>query len=201
MPRYFDKFPKVLYTKDGTTNLLTNLLVRVDKIRSFLDNASLFYRYDIQEGDTPEIIASKYYDDPELHWAVLIFNDMSDAFYDWPMTYQQLQDFIIEKYGSVATAKSTIHHYEKIVQSTDSFSGETTKNVYVIDLTSYNALVPSTTTKTFPNGGTVTVDISKRAVDSYDYEDELNESKRNIRLIKRELMPEVKRQFEYLMGR
>lgn len=201
MPRYFDKFPKVLYTKDGSSNLLTNLLVRVDKIRSFLDNASLFYRYDIQEGDTPEIIASKYYDDPELHWAVLVFNDMSDAFYDWPMTYQQFEEFIKEKYGSVATAKTTVHHYEKIVETTDSFTNETTKNVYTIDLDSYNLVVPSSTTRTFTNGQSVTVVVSKRAVDCYDYENELNESKRNIRLVKRELMPEVKRQFEYLMGK
>jgi hypothetical protein len=61
MSRYFNKFPKLLYTKNLNTSLVTNLLVRVDTIKNKLDNAALFYNYDIQEGDTPEIIASKYY--------------------------------------------------------------------------------------------------------------------------------------------
>jgi hypothetical protein len=200
MPRYFNKFPKLLYTKNLNTSLVTNLLVRVDTIKNKLDNAALFYNYDIQEGDTPEIIASKYYNDSELHWVVLMFNDIYDPFYDWPMHYQQFQSYIISKYGDVATAMSTHHHYEKIISTIDSFSGETTKNTYTIDLASYTALIAGTVTKTFPNGQKVTVTTSKRNVDAYMYEDELNESKRTIKLIKDNLIPDIKKQFDYLMG-
>lgn len=200
MPRYFNKFPKLVYSRDNQTSLVTNLLNRVDVIKDKLDSSAIFYEYDIQEGDTPEIIASKYYDDAELHWVVMLFNDVYDPFYDWPLTYQQFNSFIEDKYGNTATAQSTIHHYEKIVESTDSYSGTTTKNVYIVDLTSYNAIVESTETKTFNNGTKVTVKTSKRAVDCLTYENELSDSKRKIKLVKRELIPEVKRQFEYLMG-
>ena len=200
MPRYFNKFPKLLYTKNNNTSLVTNLLARVDTIRGALDSTAIFYQYDIQEGDTPEIIASKYYDDAELHWIVMLFNDVYDPFYDWPMTYQQFVTFIENKYGDIPTAQITNHHYEKIIESIDNFSGTVTKNVFEIDLTSYNAIVPSSETKIFNNGSKVTVNISKRAVDCYTYENELNESKRTIKLVKRELIPEIKRQFEYLMG-
>ena len=200
MPRYFNKFPKLLYTKNSNTTLVTNLLARVDTIKSKLDSASLFYTYDIQEGDTPELIASKYYDDAELHWVVLMFNDMYDPFYDWPMHYQQFQSYIVDKYGDVATAMATHHHYEKTISTLDSYSGETTKNTYMIDLNSYNAAIVGTITRTFPNGQTVTVTTAKRNVDSYVYEEELNESKRTIKLIKSDLIPDIRKQFEYLMG-
>ena len=200
MPRYFNKFPKLLYTKDLNTSLVTNLLLRVDTIKDKLDNMALFYTYDIQEGDTPELIASKYYNDAELHWVVLMFNNIYDPFYDWPMHYQQFQSYIIEKYGDVATAMATHHHYEKTISTIDSYSGETTKNTYTIDLNSYNAAVVGTITRTFPNGQTVTVTTTKRNVDSYMYEDELNESKRTIKLIKSDLIPDIKKQFDYLMS-
>ena len=200
MPRYFNKFPKLLYTKDLNTSLVTNLLLRVDTIKDKLDNMALFYTYDIQEGDTPELIASKYYNDAELHWVVLMFNNIYDPFYDWPMHYQQFQSYIIEKYGDVATAMATHHHYEKTISTIDSYSGETTKNTYTIDLNSYNAVVVGTITRTFSNGQTVTVTTTKRNVDSYMYEDELNESKRTIKLIKSDLIPDIKKQFDYLMS-
>jgi hypothetical protein len=200
MPRYFNKFPKLLYTKDNNTSLVTNLLIRVDTIKERLNNMALFYTYDIREGETPEMIASKYYNDAELHWVVLMFNDMYDPFYDWPMHYQQFQSYIITKYGDVAAAMATNHHYEKIVSTIDGYSGETTKNTYNIDLSSYTATIAGTITKTFPNGQTVTVTTSKRAVDAYMYEDELNESKRTIKLIKNDLIPDIKKQFDYLMS-
>lgn len=201
MPRYFNRFPKILYTKDNNTSLATNILTRIDTIKNKLDNVALFYNYDIQEGDTPEMIASKYYNDPELHWVVLIFNNMFDPFYDWPLHYHQFQEFIIDKYGDAATALATPHHYEKSVTTIDGYSHQSTKNTYIIDLDSYNSLIPNTVTRTFPNGQTVSVVTDKRNVDCYVYEEELNESKRTIKLIKSDLIPEIKRQFEFLMSK
>lgn len=200
MARYLDKFPKLLYTRDSKTTLVTNLLTRIATVKGVLDDISLFYYYDIQEGDTPEIIASKYYNDPELHWVILILNDIMDPYYDWPMTYQQFQAYITDKYGSQAAAQIQVHHYEKIVTSTDSFSGQSTKQTYTIDLDTYNSVIPESITKTFSNGISVTVETSKRVVDSYTFEEELNESKRKIKLIKSNLIPELKRQFEFLMS-
>ena len=248
MPRYFNKFPTLAYTKQGVTTIVTNLLARIDVVRNALDNVSLFYEYNIQEGDTPEIIASKYYNDPELHWIVLIFNNIIDPFYDWPMTYNQFQKFITSKYDSVEKSKITHHHYEKIIKKTDNGSGTTTTDKFILPLTvpfinkgnvanveslptsnnetgdgyvtldagdlyvwdgfdwtlqpsfkDYNEIVPSTETLSFTTGGSVSISLSKRDVDCYTYEDELNESKRVIKLIKAELAPEIVKQFETLM--
>lgn len=200
MQKYFGKFPKLAYTKDGNTNLITNLLARVTTIQSKIDNSAIYYEYDIQEGDTPEIIASKYYGDPGYHWVVMIFNNVFDASYDWPMTYQQFQAYIIDKYGDAATAKTTIKQYLMFEESIDNYTQLSTTNTYEIDYDTYSTLVESSTTKSFSNGVTVTVNITKRAVDCYDYEEQLNESKRKIKLIKKELLGDVKQQFDILMG-
>ena len=197
MPRYFYEFPKLLYTKDGVTNLVTNLLTRIATVKGEIDASALYYEYVIKDGDTPEIIASKYYGDAELHWVVLIFNDIVDPFYDWPMEYRQFIKFLTDKYGSPATAQTTVHHYEKIIQTTDNISGEVTTKTYIIDLTSYNAL-PAQPTE-FINS-MVTEVTSRRIVYSYDYENELNESKREINLVRKELIGVIKDQFKQLMS-
>lgn len=197
MPRYFYEFPKLLYTRDGVTNLVTNLLTRIATVKGKIDTSALYYEYNIKDGDTPEIIASKYYGDAELHWVVLIFNDIIDPFYDWPMEYRQFIKFLTDKYGSPATAQTTVHHYEKIVQTTDNISGEITTKTYIIDLTSYNAL-PAQPTEFINN--MVTEITSRRIVYSYDYENELNESKRQINLVRRELIGIIKDQFKQLMS-
>lgn len=199
MPRYFNKFPKLIYKNGDSATIVTNLLTRIDTIRENLNNSSLFYLYNIQEGDTPEIVASKYYNDPELHWIVMVVNEIYDPFYDWPMTYSQFESFIVNKYGSVAAAKSATHHYEKIIESNDGFN--TTRKVYEVDLETFNNTPDSSVTRTFPNGSSVTVTTTKRAVDFYDYEEEQNESKREIKLIRADLIPDIKKQFEFLMSR
>jgi hypothetical protein len=201
MPRYFKEFPKLAYTKDNVTSLVTNLLTRIATIKGNIDNASLYYQYDIKDGDTPEMIASKYYGDAELHWVVLIFNNIIDPFYDWPMTYQQFVDFLNDKYGSAATAQITTHHYERIEQSTDGYSGITTSSVYVIDIDTYNSMPAEPTTLITSVGNqTLTVVTSRNLVTCYDYENNLNESKRKINLVRKELISNIKKQFISLMS-
>lgn len=197
MSRYFNEFPKLIYTRDSVTNLATNLLTRIATVKGEIDTSSLYYEYNIKDGDTPEIIASKYYGDPELHWVVLIFNDIIDPFYDWPMEYRQFIKFLTNKYGSPATSQTTVHHYEKIIETTDHQSGETTTKIYTIDLESYD-LLPDEPTEVI--NAMVTEITSRNIVYCYDYENNLNESKRKINLVRKELVGTIKNQFKQLMS-
>lgn len=281
MPRYFSKFPKLLLTKDSKTTLVTNLLARINTIRGVIDNNSIFYEYDIQEGDTPEIIASKYYDDIELHWVILLFNDRFDALYDWPLGYQNYLRYMNDKYGDIRYAYDTtltgnltfteanntvtgvgtnfttevtkgsqlfyiknntanvssfvstiesinsdtelvltsnslytidtsetndtvltgVHHFEKVIETTDSYSGETTVNTYWIDVDTYSNMQaePLIQTATFPSGYSVNVKTYRNLVSNFDFETGANEAKRKIKLIKKELVFDVIKQFEFLM--
>jgi hypothetical protein len=60
----------------------------------------LYYTYDIQEGDTPEIIAHKYYGDSYRYWIVLFANELLDPQWDWPMTYKMFEQYLADKYPS-----------------------------------------------------------------------------------------------------
>ncbi len=120
---YFRKFPLMAYDIAGNENykLLPNILRRV-KLRSGIRSGSfLFDNYDVSDGERPEDIAFKEYGDPELHWIVLMTNNITDRYYQWPLTQPQFQEHLKDKYGS--GNEDAVHHYE-IKQS----SGRTTSN-------------------------------------------------------------------------
>ena len=94
MPQYFFKYPKIL--KDNV--LLTDILSRVNVADKFLDNDDLYYKYNYKDSDTPEIIASKYYKNPELHWIILLTNVAFDPNFDFPMPYEVFESYIEDKY-------------------------------------------------------------------------------------------------------
>jgi hypothetical protein len=129
MTQFFTKFPKMAYDIDNTgTNvrIVTDIIHRAKFIDIVRQNAILFYPYDVKEGETPEIIAAKLYDSSQYHWVVLFANDIHNLWTDWPLSYEQLIAFFIKTYGSMATAQTTVDHYEA-------------SNGDYIDLDTYNA--------------------------------------------------------------
>ena len=158
---YFDSFPVIRYgSTDGTIKNVTNLLRRV-AIRSKLKtNVSFFDTYDVKNGETPEIIADKLYDDPKLHWIIMLVNNVTDRYHDWPMSEQQFNSYLNEKYSN----PDGIHHYE-ISQE----SGDTTQKIEVYD----PELISSDT-----DAYTSTTAITNR-----EFEESEQDKKRKIRLL------------------
>lgn len=206
MGRYFDKFNKIIYDLDGTRSgnytVLTNIFVRFDILNSVKTNDTVFYPYLIQEGDTPEMIADKYYGDSQFFWVVLYMNDIMDPFYDWPLNYQDFTKYIVAKYGSIAVSQETVHHYEKQVLRTDSLSGKSTTSKMVIDPTTYASL-PSSVFESvnLTDGTTVSITTTKNAVIAFDWEVEQNENKRSIKLLKREYIERLRNNFDLITER
>ena len=99
---YFNKFPKLIYDikGNGEVSLFTHILKRVKLNAVSTTNTQLFDYYQVSQGEKPEDIAFKYYGDAELHWVVLMFNDVTDRFYQWPMTQPQFDEFLTDKYGA-----------------------------------------------------------------------------------------------------
>lgn len=196
---FFNDFPLVPYDLDRTsttnTKLVVDVLLRVKIAKDLQNENMIYYKYDVQDGDTPEIIAKKYYGDPTKHWIILLSNNILDPFYDWPLTTTNLQNVLISKYGSVANSQTTTHHYEKVITQKDSVTSNITINKYVIDQDTYNSL-PETTTvvKNLSNGTSVTIITERKIVTSYDYEIDLNESKRQIKIIDEKYMNELQSQ-------
>ena len=114
---YFSRFPLMVYDVAGSENykLLPDILRRV-KLRSGLRSGSyLFDSYDVQDGERPEDIAFKLYGDAELHWIVLMTNNVTDRYYQWPLTQPQFQEHLTDKYG--AGNEDATHHFEKTTDS------------------------------------------------------------------------------------
>ena len=110
---YFNYFPTIGYDVRGIKSqtridAITNVLVRVRK-KLNVTNSALFEQFFVSDGDKPEILAHQIYDDSTLHWIILYANYMTNPFYDWPLTYFDLQKFVAIKYPDNANG---VHHYE-----------------------------------------------------------------------------------------
>jgi hypothetical protein len=95
---YFSSFPKIVYDASGELRpkVVTNILRRVAIRAKIKDNAMLYDTYDIRNGDTPESLAHQLYNNPELHWVILMTNDITDRYHQWPMYEQQFNTYIIQ---------------------------------------------------------------------------------------------------------
>lgn len=101
---YFKPIPKIYYpfTISGTERyvILKNITVNARFIKDILSNISLYDMYDIREGETPEIIADKFYGSSTYHWIVMLANDRYDNINDWPLSYNDLIKYCQDKYNN-----------------------------------------------------------------------------------------------------
>ena len=117
---YFSKFPKGVYDIAGNKQykLVTDIMRRVKVSAKILDEASLYDKYDVPSGERPELTAFKHFGDTELHWVILLTNDITEAYYGWPLSDQDFEKYITDKYSN----PQGIHHYE-ITQSSGPQTG------------------------------------------------------------------------------
>lgn len=204
MSGFFTNFPKVYYDLLGiepvSPIVVTNILPRIRMLTSIRLNSYVYYSYDIKDTDTPEIIADKYYGDPNRNWIVLMANDIIDPYYDWPLRLETFAAYVEGKYGSIAASEVTINAYQKTISTLDSSTGLTTDKTYSIDQTTYNAL-PTTSFQVLnlQKGGTVSITITKSILYAFDYEDQINEAKRNIAIIDKVYVPQLEKELKALL--
>ena len=172
---YFDAFPVIPYDAKGDLNFkdVTNLLRRVGMRAKLKSNTLLYDTYNVKEGETPEMIADKLYGDSELHWIILLVNDITDRYHQWPMTGGQFLDYINDKYSNV----DGIHHYE----STQT-SGDTKVKIEVfneVDDDAYTGLTPIT---------------------NREYEENEQDKRRQIRLLDPSFVEQFVDEFKKLMN-
>ena len=169
---YFAQFPLNVYDSvgDESYKIVTHLLKRVAVRAKVKVNTLFFDTYDVKEGETPEMIADKLYDDPELHWIVLMVNDITDRYHQWPMNQNQFLAYIDDKYSNI----SGIHHYE--INQT---SGDTTVKINI-----------GTDNTDYPTATLIT---------NYEYEQERQDTLRKIRLLSPEYVTDFVSEFKSIM--
>lgn len=120
---YFKRFPTIFYTLREknvdvfkvVTDITTNVRIR----KQALSNITMFETYDIREGETPEIIAEKFYGDATLHWTVMLVNNRYNMYNDFPLSYSELMLFVDKKYPGT---QNSFKEYRKdgfVVNSTE----------------------------------------------------------------------------------
>lgn len=180
---YFNELPNistVSLLKDKSRSderILVKNIFRRAKLRTDVDKAITAYDfYVIKEGERPDILANKFYDDPELDWVILIVNNITSIRDEWPLSNNDLNTHMIDKYGS-ESALAEVHHYE-----TREIRDQHNRTVLEAGLEVDENFVFSYT----PIGG-VTQDISAAGpVSNYEYERTVNDAKRVIRILKEE---------------
>lgn len=197
MAKYFSKFPKTYYTLQASPyglDAVTNIISRFSLEQSFKDNTSIYEKYNVQESDTPEIIASKLYGSSERHWIVLAMNDIVDAQFDWPLEYRTLISVIDSKYTANANtgqtglnwAQQNTHSYYSIEKRTTIKTGDFSEKKVQVDANTYANVSVTSSNITLDDGNQITISITKETKSYYDYEIEENENKRQIKLLKPE---------------
>jgi hypothetical protein len=171
---YFAAMPQIFYDGTGKQQnwkVVTNLLRRVKVRQLSKAHASVFDTYDIKEGETPEMIAHKLYGDAELHWIILLTNEITDRYHGWPLSTPQFIAFVKEKYDDPDGA----HHYE-----ISQVSGDTS---VVLNVGTTNADYPTAT-----------------LITNFEYEEKLQDSIRNIKLIDPSYVEQFVSEYKTLMA-
>ena len=246
---YFSNFPKIIYDfnlSSGTDfKVVTDITQNVRLRKQILENITLYDYYDIEEGETPEIISEKIYGTPFYHWVIMLANQRYDYINDFPLTQNELEKYIDRKYGD---KRYHIHHYKldgiivdglvSVVLEPAAIDGGTIFSIDIGDVlvsgNSYEARVNSVEDTTISQNGVNikirTANISIRSgnfipgeiltvlnentfgkvrsysvlgqyktTTNYEYEMEVNESKRRIKIIDPSLVEQLVKEFENII--
>lgn len=192
---YFKNFPKIKYFNV----LSTNISLRTAFIEKLKLNSSVFYPYVVKEGETADSLATQYYGAPEFDWLIYLANNIIDPYTQWPKTYLQFENYIVKKYGSLEEAKSQIVFYRKnpdVSYIKYDGSGFTNTPTNAGERVSTNTDIRITV----ESYSLIDDQINYYPVYAYDYEQELDEEKRNIVLIDNQFKDSASKELSNLLG-
>jgi hypothetical protein len=148
-------------------------MLKTNIIKELFLGQSIFYTYEVKDGEKPSMVAYNYYGSVDYTWLVMISNQMIDPYFDWILSDEEFQQFIISKYNSILAAQTLVVEYADNV-SDERYSLDTFNYVFEgDDLDGW--LIP---------------------VYAYDKEFELNEQKRNIKLIDKRFTRQITLELE-----
>jgi len=180
---YFKNIPNFEYvnrTKDGqfisNYTQVKNFFKKGRMREDIFQDLTIFEKYNIKGDDRPDNVANEIYGDPTLDWVVLTANNIVNIYNEWPLTQQVFEDYILDKYDTYEKLDET-HHYEsnEVKDSTGLIIFP--RGVQVSAAQSVSYYEPTRDEQ-------VTVNPVSKAVTNYQYEEEINNKKRRIFLLK-----------------
>ena len=197
MANYFKQLPNFEYVSRlpdskisdfiEVKNLFKRGLLRED----IFQNLAFFTKYKIRNNDRPDNVAFDFYEDSNLDWLVLVCNNIINIQTEWPMDQNDLDAYLLDKYGNYESLYSGIHHYETTeVRDNQNIvivpEGLQVESDYKI--TFYDNDLETQVTKT-----------PVKSITNYEYETLIEDNKRNIFLLKPEYINVVKDDMEEIM--
>ena len=216
---YFKNFQRLVYQfPDDIKRVITDLSIRPKFRDDILENNNNFEFYNVNDGDTPEIIAYEQYGDENMHWAILIANNVMSIYNDWVKDQSQFQEFLFQKYktqtdsdgATVTLSRIGVTEFVQFVGTTgNDFSSyvtgttvktkpshfEDTNKVYY----SYDSIVNNGSGKDAFGNGISYPTVSPVSIETV--EDRLNEEKRSIIIPTAEVIEKMRKEIkEYVNG-
>ena len=181
-PKYFRYFPNLQYALSANkAGIPTNINIKdyfhLLKIRDDIFREETMYSpYTVKNGERPEQISKSVYGDEQFYWIVLQVNNIVNYYEEWPLSENELTEFVYEKYGG-ALGAAEIHHW----QTQETYDQAEPPNLVLPG----QLQVPQTYTYSYPAkpGSNVTLTTRPYSVTNYDYERDLNEKKSQIDIL------------------
>ena len=182
MSNYFRNLPKIKYDINGAEPNkflnVTNIMKRMSFKPSVIEDITSYYPYRVKDGERPDILSFQQYGSVAYAYLIMLVNDIYDPLFDWPLSSQQFEKYLVNKYGSVSSSMGTTKYYYQIIRAEVARTG-TSERIpavkFIVDQTTYDAL-----------------DTGDRSTQSqYEWEDELNDNKRDIKLIDASLIQDI----------
>ena len=210
MSSYFDLIPDFDYVsrlpdaKISDYIRVKNFFRRATLREDIFQNLTFFTKYSVEGNDRPDNVAHKVYENSDLDWVILLANNITHIPTEWPMPQNDFDRFLLDKYDNYDTIYNGIHHHETVE----------VKDSNDVTIVPAGLEVSSDFNQTYYDyyvSGMVTASNITRPVTNYEYEEKLENEKREIFILKQEyltviiddiedLMPYKKGSTEYLNG-
>ena len=190
MSNYFNLIPNFDYVsrlpdaKISDYIQVKNLFKRVLLREDIYSNLMYFTKYDIQGDDRPDNVAHRIYSDSTLDWLILLSNNITHIPTEWPLSQNDFDRFLLDKYGSYDNLYNGVHHHET-VEVKD-------RNEVIIVPAGLEVSADFTTTyyDYYMKEMVTKLDIT-RPVTNYQYEEKIQNKKREIFILKQEYVSVV----------
>ena len=196
MSNYFSQLPDFEYVSRLPDARISDYisvknLFKKGKLREdIIEQTAVFTKYKIKGDDRPDNVAQELYGDPDLDWVILASNNILNVYNEWPMTQRNFENYLLEKYGTYEQMNA-VHHYETTEVKNKQGAVITTAGLQVdsdFSVTYYDALEEGYNTK-YP----VT------SVTNYDFEQKIQDDRRNIFTLKPRYLNIVKDDLKEMM--
>ena len=195
--KYFSQVPDFQYVSrlpNATISdyiTVKNLFKRGKLKENVAADATLFTKYQVRGDDRPDNVAFKFYGDENLDWLVMLSNNILNLQNEWPLLQAEFDRYLIDKYETYEKLNE-VHHYETVeIKSSTGVvivpEGLTVDSNYSVTYFDWIRELE------------ITENNIVKPITNLEYEEKLDDKKRNIFLLKNEYVGVIKGDMDNFM--